>query len=494
MNVPRETLRRLADDVNRLLAAGAAVAPGDAGLRRRGAELHAVAGNVPALDRVVAAVERVTAAAPDGAAVPLLDLVLLTRQALTALAETGAGGGVLAPLPPGGPWVTATPAAEVGRLADLVVGDLGRKEWEEFRAALDRGVVADLRLVGPLLTALATASTQFVREDVAARALPAFGPVIAPELLAGLAFRGDDDYHRQESRLLAICATDPAFGVRVCRDLLARGSARMKALAIDRMAEVAPPEEAARVGREYVVSENPYVRSAAMRTLKKVGPAAADAVGVLVPLLAGPNQFVQDDAARVLAEIGPAAVLALVAALRDERTSEHASWALRWMEPPPAAAVPAVIEILRDPGSPVFKHALQVLRMGPAARDAVPTLIETLRHPDPDVRRPAVYILKGIGEDSAAVRAALRERLGDEDRYVREYAAEALATLAGPTPEVLRLLWAGQVGVRLAVVEGLGGWAGRSPAAADALREAARDTNKKIAAAAAAALKRPPDE
>jgi HEAT repeat protein len=244
------------------------------------------------------------------------------------------------------------------------------------------------------------------------------------------------------------------------------------------------------VAREHVVSENPYVRSAALRTLEKVGPAAADAVGVLVPLLAGPNQFVQDHAARVLAAIGPAAVPALVEALRDERTSEHASWALRWMGPPAAAAVPAVIEILRDPASPVFRHALHVLWMGPAARAAVPTLIETLRHTDPEIRRSAVSMLQEIEEDTAAVRAALRERLGDEDRYVREYAAEALAALAGPAPEVLELLGAGQVGVRLAVVEGLGEWVGRSAAVADALRAAARDPNKKVAAAAAAALKR----
>ena len=47
-----------------------------------------------------------------------------------------------------------------------------------------------------------------------------------------------------ESRLLAICAADPAFGASVCRDLLARGSARMKALAIDYLAGVAAPEEA----------------------------------------------------------------------------------------------------------------------------------------------------------------------------------------------------------------------------------------------------------
>jgi HEAT repeat protein len=63
------------------------------------------------------------------------------------------------------------------------------------------------------------------------------------------------------------------------------------------------------------------------------------------------------------------------------------------------AAVPALAELLRDPGAGVRRSAAVALgRIGPEAAAAVPALVELLRDPAADVRLSAAAALKQIDE------------------------------------------------------------------------------------------------
>ena len=86
-------------------------------------------------------------------------------------------------------------------------------------------------------------------------------------------------------------------------------------------------------------------------------------------------------AADALGKVGPAAVPALIEALRDN--SSYVRWAavavLGEMSTTAADAVPPLIEALRGDDKDVRWAAVGALgKVGPAAADAVPALIEAL--------------------------------------------------------------------------------------------------------------------
>ena len=64
--MPREQLKSLAADVQRLLVAGSGVAAGDDGLRRRATALRDLGKKVPVLAQVADTVERVRGAVTGG--------------------------------------------------------------------------------------------------------------------------------------------------------------------------------------------------------------------------------------------------------------------------------------------------------------------------------------------------------------------------------------------------------------------------------------------
>ncbi len=93
----QQILEQLVADVLRVAEAGAAVAPHDERLRQHAQRLHALAAHVPALDRLATALDRLAAAEPESAAVPLLDLLVLTRQLCASLAGVAVVEGALGP-------------------------------------------------------------------------------------------------------------------------------------------------------------------------------------------------------------------------------------------------------------------------------------------------------------------------------------------------------------------------------------------------------------
>ncbi len=140
-------------------------------------------------------------------------------------------------------------------------------------------------------------------------------------------------------------------------------------------------------------------------------------------------------AAVALGKIGPdakAAVPALIEALKDENSEmrRRVAVALGNIGPDAKAAVPALIEALKDENKNVRDSAAVALgTLGPDAKAAVPVLIEALKDEGMVVRREAAGALGEIGPDAKAVVPALIAALKDEDWRVRGQAAEALGRI-----------------------------------------------------------------
>lgn len=235
--MPREQLQLLSADVNRLLAAGASVAAGDEGLRKRSRMLRDLGQKVPVLNQIADAVERVVNAAPKQATPALLDLALVVRQVRASLAGAGTDGAVEA-LPSSGPWQSPAPLRALeGWLDSLASSDYQRTRV--LKKALARPEFPDVRLVGPLQRTLGSSHYGLARL-VANKALPAFGKSVLPELEAAfdLAKGKAVDAHRLE----AICAIDPEKGAALCRQGLADGSAPVKVQALRSLSRIKPEE------------------------------------------------------------------------------------------------------------------------------------------------------------------------------------------------------------------------------------------------------------
>jgi HEAT repeat protein len=234
--MPREQLQLLAGDVDRLLAAGAAVAAGDEKLRQRGQRLRELGQKVPVLAQIADAVDRAVNSAPKQVTPALLDLLLVVRQVRAGLASAGADGAA-EPVPPSGPWASAMPTRELeGVLENLASSDYDRPRV--LKKALKRDDFTDLRLVGPLLRALNTTHHGLGRL-LAEKAVPAFGKAMVPELEATLNLKGKTADAR---RLLALCALDAEKGMALCRQALADGSVPVKIQGLKSLSRLAPAE------------------------------------------------------------------------------------------------------------------------------------------------------------------------------------------------------------------------------------------------------------
>jgi HEAT repeat protein len=234
--MPREQLQLLAADVDRLLAAGAAVAAGDEKLRQRSQRLRELGQKVPVLAQIADAVDRAVSAPPKQVAPALLDLLLVVRQVRASLTAAGADGAA-EPVPPSGPWACAAPTRDLEGWLDTLVSS-GYERPKKLKKAMQQPGFTDLRMVTPLLRALG-ANHHGLARLVAEKALPAFGRAVLPELERGLDLKGKSGDAR---RLQAICVLDQEKGAALCRQALAEGSAPVKIQGLKSLSRIAPKE------------------------------------------------------------------------------------------------------------------------------------------------------------------------------------------------------------------------------------------------------------
>jgi HEAT repeat protein len=139
------------------------------------------------------------------------------------------------------------------------------------------------------------------------------------------------------------------------------------------------------------------------------------------------KNYRRHEAFRRLAEIGEPAVPALVDLFRENGTpvTNDASNALANLGPRAAGAVPELIEILNDNNPDLQSRAAWILsRIGPPAVSAVPSLTRLLQHPNPRLREAAAQALAGIGGPG---HVALERARASDDVRRREAALHGMA-------------------------------------------------------------------
>jgi HEAT repeat protein len=248
--MPRETLRALDRDVERLLMAGAALATHDADLTARATALAGFGARVPALAKLAEGATRVGAAPAGETAGALLDLATLSATVRGAQAAAVRADGALGALPAFAPLETSLSVLEVQSLYEALTGS-GSGRLEIVREAIGRGVPCDLRLLHAWIGALG----DNVLGDTVAEMLPRYGRAIAGPLAAALDLKGGAAHARRLACLAAVEGRD-------CCPLLeracAKGSPEVRGTAIEAWMAI-EPEAAEPVARTMMLSDRMVV-------------------------------------------------------------------------------------------------------------------------------------------------------------------------------------------------------------------------------------------
>jgi hypothetical protein len=236
--MPKDTLKDLDRDAERLLFAGAAVARSDADLLAHRDKLAPFGAKVPAIGKVVEQIDALARSSGKAAAVELLGFAALMAQVRGAQAALAApkDSGQLAPLPPAQRLGTPLSPGELGALVGALTGDAEIR----YRAGLirdyaARGVARDLRVLPLALPAL---SDKAVSAAVEEALLPALGRAIVPDLVASLDIAQGKAIDARKLGVVARILGQEAKDL--LREAVEKGSAEVRAAAITQLAKVDP--------------------------------------------------------------------------------------------------------------------------------------------------------------------------------------------------------------------------------------------------------------
>jgi len=183
-----------------------------------------------------------------------------------------------------------------------------------------------------------------------------------------------------------------------------------------------------------------------VRSLSNFGDAA---VPGLITALKHEDSNVRIWAAWALTKIGPpakAAVPALIDSLRDKIGSRNRSIiaeALGRIGPAAKEAVPALIDALGDSDEALQRSAVGALgKIGPNAKAAVPELIKLAKDKNGRYRNSAIVALGEIGPEAKAAVPILMEALGDKENHDRQWSAGALGRIGSQAKDAIPVLLA----------------------------------------------------
>jgi hypothetical protein len=416
--MPRETIRKLADDVERILVAGAHLALSDAALEGDKAALDKLVAQLgakapPVLAKLAEQTAKATGAKPAEQARELVSLATMVAQVRAAQAQL-APAGKSDPLEPVALVPTPCNAKDLYAVHDALVHS-GPGRMEKINEALDRDDIGDLRLVHAVIQAMGDSYGE-IAETVSNKVVPAFGRAIVEPIRARLRFPGRSIDGR---RLKALVAVEKEAARALVEQALREGSAEMRQAALEALALHLPgvPEFEPMVLGLVEKERATAVRSAAVGALRGYGSDAS-----LEALLAG----VDDDrtlheATRALADSKhPRVVERLLARLaaavdgagarvkkgdkdgeirraRHKRAAEAILTALADHED--ARIVPAASALVDDFGAVAA--------------------VATLRSAGKDDLRALADRLGGDDKDLFAVAAAAAIRLGPDEAFER---------------------------------------------------------------------------
>jgi HEAT repeat protein len=181
------------------------------------------------------------------------------------------------------------------------------------------------------------------------------------------------------------------------------------------------------------------IRKSVANALEAIGPDAKEALPVLIESLNDVEGAVRHRAATAIVAIDPSneeAVGVLIDALDEPKYGWQvpSAVALARIRPNDPLWLDALLKSAREDPSPWIGLRLAALegigRIGPAAKDAVPMLIRSMAHQDEQVRYWSAYALGGIGAAAKSATPVLTQVAEeDESLSVRLMAREALASV-----------------------------------------------------------------
>ncbi|MFB3890786.1 MAG: HEAT repeat domain-containing protein [Phycisphaerae bacterium] len=177
----------------------------------------------------------------------------------------------------------------------------------------------------------------------------------------------------------------------------------------------------------------------ACRALGQLGPAAKDAVPLMIRKDREGNEYVAPDAVEALGRIGPAAAQAAPAILRSNSwpssrgdSREKVLAALKGIGP---AAIPALVAALKPPAREATmgpdlesRSALALEALVAIGPEAGPALAAALQNADKATAVPVLDALARLSPPKQAL-AELRRLLKDPDKDIKERACKALAAM-----------------------------------------------------------------
>ncbi len=186
----RDVIMPLANDLIHAAAAGVDNA-GTARLSRHAATLRSLKATDSTLAPLADAAERTTSAPGDEVPLPLLDWLQATMQARAGLADFATVTGEIKDVPEGGFWSTPMPVHILYTLVPETRPFAKRakapEQIDNIEGAARRGQIADMRLLQTFLKMLTEKAGNTVADAAARVAIPAYGPVILPDLWPTLA-------------------------------------------------------------------------------------------------------------------------------------------------------------------------------------------------------------------------------------------------------------------------------------------------------------------
>ncbi len=214
--------------------------------------------------------------------------------------------------------------------------------------------------------------------------------------------------------------------------LLTSGDANTRAHAAHALGKIGKAAlPAAGALAKLITDEKPAVRYAALDALGEIEPGPEMVVPLMIASLGDQNPAVIREALHALADRGPSIVPAMIEALKDDRTEYWALLVLQTIGPDAKEAVPAIIEVLKEPDEPWqrMEAAITLGKIGPASASAVPQLVELLDDPEKGVTHAAVYALAMIGPAAKPAAKQIRTHLDTEDPFQWVAGSWALAKI-----------------------------------------------------------------
>jgi HEAT repeat protein len=177
----------------------------------------------------------------------------------------------------------------------------------------------------------------------------------------------------------------------------------------------------------------------AVYAAKRFGAKAAPMVPYIINILAySSNSLDLDQLAEALGLVGPAAkdaVPVLIGILNNEYSfvTTKAAEALGLIGPDAAPAVPALLEALAREEDETARYIIIIAlgNIGPGAKEAVPALIEACQSGGQYDRTYAIMALGQIGPEARAAVPALIQIFSSDSDFDRENAAKSLAAITG---------------------------------------------------------------